>query len=325
MDNNVDHSALLLPRPAEELTLSQKFADAVTGGMGSWGFVLSQTLVMAAWIAVNTTNIAPMIPKFDPSLILLNLALSTEAALGAAFILMSQGRKTDIARQKRAHDLEVDISSDRKISGIDKKLDSLLAILSPEQLEKIKETTFDSDDEGPVHAPAPPEKPSLRARFSDAVTRGMGSWKFVIGHSLFMAGWIALNTTNIIPGMPKFDPNLTLLNLFLSTEAAFAGAFILMSQNRQGEQDDKTMDHDLRVDINAGRKLQAMEQKIAAILDILTPDQLLALAASRAAAKATTNDNKEAPAAVAAQAAAVVNEDIKPAPRPKTAQAGGPK
>jgi len=325
MDNDVDHSALFLPRPEEKLTLSQKFADAVTGGMGSWGFVIGQTLVMAAWIAVNTTNIAPMIPKFDPSLILLNLALSTEAALGAAFILMSQGRKTDIARQKRAHDLEVDIASDNKISGIDKKLDSLLALLSPEQLKQIKETTFDSDDEAISLAPPPEAKPTLRERFSDAVTRGMGSWKFVIGHTLFQAAWIALNTTNIIPGLPKFDPNLTLLNLFLSTEAAFAGAFILMSQNRQGDQDDKTIDHDLRVDINAGRKLNAMEQKISAILEILTPDQLLALAASRAAARAVTNDNKDTPEAVAAAAATTSNDDAKAAAKPKAAQAGGPK
>lgn len=322
MDNNADHAALLLPRPPEKLSLSQKFADAVTGGMGSWSFVLGQALVMAAWIAVNTTNVLPMIPKFDPSLILLNLALSTEAALGASFILMSQGRKSEIARQARQHDLEVDIASDRKISGIDRKLDFLLSILSPEQLEKIKETTFDSDDEGPVHAPAPPSKTTLRERFSDAVTRGMGSWKFVIGHSLFMAAWITLNCTNAIPGMPKFDPNLTLLNLFLSTEAAFAGAFILMSGNRQGEQDDKTMDHDLKVDINAGRKLQAMEQKISAILDILTPDQLLKLAP---APKPVTNDNKETPEPVATPAAAPSNDDNKAPPKPKAAAPAGPK
>ncbi|MEZ0262654.1 MAG: DUF1003 domain-containing protein [Alphaproteobacteria bacterium] len=330
MDNSVDH-ALLLPRPPEKLTLSEKFADAVAGGMGSWAFVGGHALAMAAWIAVNKTGIAPAIPQFDPNLILLNLVLSTEAALGAAFILMSQGRKTDIARKKRAHDLEVDISSDRKISALDKQLDELLSILSPEQLKKIKENTFDSEDEGPVYGPeeAPP-KPSLRERFSDAVTRGMGSWKFVIGHTLFQAAWIALNCTNVIPWMPKFDPNLTLLNLFLSTEAAFAGAFILMSQNRQGEQDDKTMDHDLGVDINAGRKLQAMQQKMAAIMEILTPDQLRALAAAREAALATANANKkEEPAAATTTAAAPAtppsNDDTKAVPKPKAAQAGGPK
>lgn len=316
MSDAFDHSAFLVPNTRP--TLSQKFADAVTGGMGSWSFVLGQAVVMGAWIAVNTTRVIPFIPQFDPSLILLNLALSTEAALGAAFILMSQNRQAEQDRLVKQHDLAVDKAADARVNGLDKMLDQVLSILSPEQLKAIKATTHDSEDDAP-HADEPEKKPTLRERFSDAVTRGMGSWKFVIGHSLFMAAWITVNCTQALPFMPKFDPNLTLLNLFLSTEAAFAGAFILMSQNRQGEKDRKTIDHDLKVDINAERKLGTLEKKLGAILAILTPDQLKAIAASKTAAQATTNDNKDA--------ASSPSNDDKPAPAKavKAAQAAGPK
>lgn len=316
MSNTFDQSAYV-SATRQKPKLSQQFADAVTGGIGSWGFVFGQALTMAAWITVNTTNIVPFIPHFDPSLILLNLALSTEAALGAAFILMSQGRQSDIDSLIKKHDLEVDKAADGRVNGLDKKLDMILSILSPEQLKKIKESTHDSDDDANA-VEHKEKKPTLRERFSDAVTRGMGSWKFVIGHSLFMAAWITINTTTALPFIPKFDPNLLLLNLFLSTEAAFAGAFIMMSQSRRGQEDRKTLDRDLEVDVNAERKLGTLDIKLDAILSVLTPGQLQAIAASNAAAQATANNNTDV------DAGASTNDNKSGTPAPEAAQAPKP-
>ncbi len=148
MTDAFDHSAFLTQNNSKP-TLSQKFADAVTGGMGSWSFVMGQAIVMGAWIAVNTTRVIPFIPQFDPSLILLNLALSTEAALGAAFILMSQNRQTEQDRLIKQHDLAVDKAADARVNGLDKKLDAILNILSPEQLKALKAAHHDSDDDVP--------------------------------------------------------------------------------------------------------------------------------------------------------------------------------
>jgi uncharacterized membrane protein len=145
----------------------------------------------------------------------------------------------------------------------------------------------------------PEQKPSLRERFSDAVTAGMGSWKFVMGQSVILAAWITLNTTNVLP-IPHWDPNLILLNLALSTEAAFAGAFILMSQNRQGEKDRRTVQQDYHVDLNTERTMIEMSRKLDALLAVIPPEQLKAMMVSKEAAapaQKVSNDNAAAPAA----------------------------
>lgn len=137
------------------------------------------------------------------------------------------------------------------------------------------------------------EKPSLSERFADAVTGFMGSWKFVIGQAVVLAAWITLNTTDITP-IPHFDPNLILLNLALSTEAAFAGAFILMSQNRRSVKDRETAENDYKVDLASDRMLQDINGKIDRILAALPPEQLQAATEALRAIPASTNDNADA-------------------------------
>lgn len=149
------------------------------------------------------------------------------------------------------------------------------------------------------------EKPTLSQRFSDAVTRGMGSWKFVIGQSIIMTAWITLNTTNVLPMIPKWDPSLILLNLALSTEAALAASFIMMSQNRQAAKDRLAVQHDLHVDILSEKGIQEINRKLDTIIGVLPPEQVKALAAALATSPAP------APVAVAAAAAA------SPAPGPR--------
>jgi uncharacterized membrane protein len=120
----------------EKPTLSQKFADAVTGAMGSWKFVFGQTVVLAAWITLNTTNILP-IPHWDPSLILLNLGLSCEAAFAGAFILMSQNRRSEKDRQMAQSDYHVDLSAERTIKEMNRKLDAILAAIPAEKVREM--------------------------------------------------------------------------------------------------------------------------------------------------------------------------------------------
>lgn len=119
----------------------------------------------------------------------------------------------------------------------------------------------------------------LSQRFADAVTAGMGSWKFVIGQSMIMTGWIVANTTKLLPMIAPWDPNLFLLNLALSTEAALAASFIMMSQNRQSEKDRATAQHDLQVDIESERGIKEINRKLDAIIEALPPEQIRAVAA----------------------------------------------
>jgi uncharacterized membrane protein len=80
-----------------ELTSGQKAADAVATFMGSWKFVISQAVVMVLWFALNATAWAF---AWDPyPFILLNLAMSAEAAFATPLLLMSQNRAAELDRQ----------------------------------------------------------------------------------------------------------------------------------------------------------------------------------------------------------------------------------
>jgi len=73
----------------ERAPLGARVADAVTGFMGSWRFLVLQTIVVAIWIAGN----AWLLFHFDPyPFILLNLAFSTQAAYAAPLILLAGNR-----------------------------------------------------------------------------------------------------------------------------------------------------------------------------------------------------------------------------------------
>ena len=74
----------------DEAPLGARIADAVTGFMGSWRFLILQTLLVAAWLG---GNIYLLSKPFDPyPFILLNLAFSTQAAYAAPLILLAGNR-----------------------------------------------------------------------------------------------------------------------------------------------------------------------------------------------------------------------------------------
>lgn len=118
------------PQPAKKKTkrvLSEHFADAVSNGLSSWKFVIGQAIALAAWITLNTAPIAGVKP-WDKNLTLLNLALSSQAAFAASFILISQNRRARKDRQLAEKDFKIDTQNARDILQINKKLDALLAV-----------------------------------------------------------------------------------------------------------------------------------------------------------------------------------------------------
>ena len=108
---------------ATTLTTGQKVADAVASTMGSWRFIIIQTTILLFWIALNITA---WIQHWDPyPFILLNLALSFQAAYAAPFIMMSQNRQQDIDRKEAAADYQVNIKAELEIELLHQKLDEL--------------------------------------------------------------------------------------------------------------------------------------------------------------------------------------------------------
>ena len=111
------------PVPDDQLTLGQKVADAVAATMGSWNFIIIQSALLAAWIVLN---LVAVIKHWDPyPFILLNLALSFQAAYAAPFIMMSQNRQSDIDRQKAENDYKINIKAELEIELLHQKIDEL--------------------------------------------------------------------------------------------------------------------------------------------------------------------------------------------------------
>ena len=107
----------------ETLTIGQKVADRVASTMGSWRFIIIQSAILFFWIIANVTA---FIFHWDPyPFILLNLALSFQAAYAAPFIMMSQNRQQDIDRKQAENDRQVNIKAELEIELLHQKIDEM--------------------------------------------------------------------------------------------------------------------------------------------------------------------------------------------------------
>ncbi len=79
-----------LDRALKGLTLGERIADLVAAVMGSWTFIVAQTLALCLWIAVNAYSGRASDPY---PFILLNLALSFQAAYAAPIIMIARNRR----------------------------------------------------------------------------------------------------------------------------------------------------------------------------------------------------------------------------------------
>jgi len=116
-----DHKGL--QKSAADLTVGQRIADTVAATMGSWTFIIIQSAILLVWIVLNVTA---YVQQWDPyPFILLNLALSFQAAYAAPFIMMSQNRQQDIDRKAAENDFQVNIKAELEIELLHHKIDQL--------------------------------------------------------------------------------------------------------------------------------------------------------------------------------------------------------
>jgi uncharacterized membrane protein len=116
---------LVLPEPIEvaELTRGQRMADRVAATMGSWRFIMVQSVAIGIWI---TFNVVTGVGKWDPyPFILLNLLLSFQAAYTAPAIMMSQNRQSELDRRHAQNDYEINVKAELEIELLHEKIDIL--------------------------------------------------------------------------------------------------------------------------------------------------------------------------------------------------------
>jgi len=128
------------------LTPGQRIADTVAATMGSWRFIIIQTTILVAWISLN---ILAWISHWDPyPFILLNLALSFQAAYAAPFIMMSQNRQQDVDRLKAEEDFRINVKAELEIELLHQKLDELREKQVLALTEAVKTLTARLEREG---------------------------------------------------------------------------------------------------------------------------------------------------------------------------------
>ncbi|GAA4023715.1 DUF1003 domain-containing protein [Sphingomonas swuensis] len=111
----------------ENPTFGQRLADRVARVGGSWGFIISFTLVLFGWMLLNTDVLKHWGMVFDPyPFIFLNLMLSTLAAIQAPIIMMSQNRQSQKDRRDAQVDFETNIRAELAIVRLHRKVDLLL-------------------------------------------------------------------------------------------------------------------------------------------------------------------------------------------------------
>jgi uncharacterized membrane protein len=125
----------LLNEPKEMLTRGQSISDKVARFGGSWSFILSFSAILFAWIVFNTYASASR--RFDPyPFILMNLVLSTIAALQAPVIMMSQNRKEEKDRKRNENDYMINLKAELHVRSLHQKID----LMQKEQMKVLYET-----------------------------------------------------------------------------------------------------------------------------------------------------------------------------------------
>jgi uncharacterized membrane protein len=127
----------LRPRPVtddvyddidEHASLGERLADRMSTFAGSWFFIGLFGMIMVVWMFGNWYLRQS---AFDPyPFILLNLTLSTLAALQAPVILMAQNRQGDKDRAVAKNDFQVNLKSELEIADLHRKMDGLVEVIN---------------------------------------------------------------------------------------------------------------------------------------------------------------------------------------------------
>ena len=119
----------------ESLSFGDRLSDAVANGMGSWKFIIWQTIIVIIWM---TLNVIGFIRHWDAyPFILLNLIFSTQAAYAAPIIMMAQNRQSQRDRLQADSDYKTNLDAKKEIEDLQihlskietEKLDMIISML----------------------------------------------------------------------------------------------------------------------------------------------------------------------------------------------------
>lgn len=120
-----------------------KVADKVVQGMGSWAFIITQTLIIIGWVLGNAYFMFVHFDKYP--FILLNLVFSTQAAYASPLILMAANRQADRDKAQAEHqykhqekELALNTELTQDIHKLTQEIHALVASAAvPKHFEKL--------------------------------------------------------------------------------------------------------------------------------------------------------------------------------------------
>jgi uncharacterized membrane protein len=110
---------------------------------------------------------------------------------------------------------------------------------------------------GPVY------DPDAFGRFAENLARFLGTGRYLVGQTLIVIIWIAVNAVAV---SLRWDPYpFILLNLGFSTQAAYAAPLILLAQNRQADRDREEVERDRDATARSLAETEYLAREIAAV------------------------------------------------------------
>lgn len=105
-------------------TLPERFADDVSSFVGSWKFLIYQTIFIVLWVGLNSFLL--LSEKFDPyPFIFLNLVLALSTLYLTPLIMMSQNRHEARNSVRDDEDLDADLRGEANTEKILKELNEI--------------------------------------------------------------------------------------------------------------------------------------------------------------------------------------------------------
>jgi uncharacterized membrane protein len=98
-------------------TRQERIADAIGRFTGSMAFVYIHLVVFGLWFAVNLGWL-PVIPRFDPTFVVLAMVASVEALFLSTFVLITQNRMAALAEKRAELDLQISLLSEHEITRL---------------------------------------------------------------------------------------------------------------------------------------------------------------------------------------------------------------
>ncbi|MGI8430225.1 MAG: DUF1003 domain-containing protein [Solirubrobacteraceae bacterium] len=111
---------------------------------------------------------------------------------------------------------------------------------------------------GPVY------DPESFGRLAERLARFLGTGRYLVGQSIVVVIWIAVNVVAGAAGIWDKYPFI-LLNLVFSTQAAYAAPLILLAQNRQADRDRAETERDREVNARSLADTEFLAREMAAI------------------------------------------------------------